>query len=129
MPKTVTFDDLTNPAVTVQAPRYPEEPGRHYPQVVTKTAGGSHVVADLGDGSSIHETAILHFRTFPNADMTSLLTFLETTVQHSKTLFTFTDPFGTDHTSMRYLGGIRERRRTKGNFWDFDLEIEKDQDP
>jgi hypothetical protein len=129
MPNEVTFDDLTNPAITVQAPRYPEEPGRDYPQIVGLTSSGSHIVADLGDGSTVHLDMVLHFRNFPDADMTTLRTFIETTVDWAKTLFTYTDPHSVAHTNMRYMGGLPENRATLGDFWNFDMRLSKDMDP
>lgn len=89
-------------------------------------------VADLGDGSTIHNRKVLHFRRLPNADMTALQAFIEVDVLFHKTLFTYTDPESNAFTSMRYMGGWEQRRRSHGpssGVWDVDLVIQQDLDP
>lgn len=120
----VTFTDGSSP-ITISAPRYPEVPGRSLPQIVGITTGGRHVVADYGDGS-VWERMVLNFRFLTATDKNSLKTFLETTVNWHETLFSYTDPHGTTHTNMRYMGGWREAQAGKGDRWDVTLVIQKD---
>jgi len=125
MGKTCTFDDGSNPAVTIKAPALPETPGRSLPQIFGETTGGRHVVADYGDGT-VWESRTLHFRRLSSTHFTNLRTFFETTVNWHETVFTYTDPHGTTHASMRYLSGLPQAQGGKGTTWDVDLVIAKD---
>ena len=125
MATTVTFNDLTNPVVTVKSPSYPEEEGRTYTHLIGRTMGGGIKTADMGDGT-VHQNPVLHFRDMTNAHYSSLKTFFETTVSFSKTSFTYPDPHAAAHTNMHYLGGIERARSKKGNRWDFDVRLTKD---
>ena len=124
---TVTFDDGTNPAVVVQAPRLPEEEGRDYPILMGRTMGGAVLTADQGDGSTVHiHDMMLHFRHLTNANYTSLKTFFETYVIWSKTKFTYTDPHATAHTNMHYVRGMESFRSGRGTTWNGDIVLTKD---
>ena len=82
-------------------------------------------MVDLGDGTDWQEP-VLHFRNLTNADWVLLRDFVQDTVQFAKTLFTYTDPFGTAHTNMRYLGGIEAFVAGPGRRWSGDLRIALD---
>ena len=100
-------------------------PGREYPQVVGRTMGGGFKVADLGDGSTIWKNPRLHFAYQSDSDYTSLKGFIESTVDFASVPFTYTDPYSTDHTNMRYVRGLKEFRRIKG-VWHGTIELALD---
>lgn len=120
----ITFDDGTNPAVTVRAHQWPQPLGDAYPVVTGRTMGGGFKVADLGDGT-VWDDLPLEFRNYPDDDAQDLFTFMRTTVNRSETPFTYTDPDGADHTNMRYVHGLETWRKIKG-VWFGQLFLSKD---
>ncbi len=125
MATTVTFNDGTNPIITVAAPRIPEEPGRSYPVQMGRTIGGGLFTVDLG-GGTVYQTIRLHFRHLSSADYTDLKTLLETDVNFGETSFTYTDPHGVAHTNMHYVSGWESFRSARGDRWNGTLIITKD---
>ena len=125
MANTVTFDDGINAATVIKSPMYPEEPRRSYPSIVGRTKGGGLKTADLGGGSA-YENPVLHFRDMSNTHYSDFKTFVESDIAWSARSFTYTDPHGTAHTNMYYLGGLEDARSKKGNRWDFNIRLTKD---
>ena len=126
----VTFD-REGTSIVIKAPRFPETPGRSYPQIVGETPGGSFMIADLGDGTQ-NERPLLPFRRLSDTHKSNLQTFIETTISHTGFLFTYTDGLDVVHTDMRYISGLTGARRHQGGdagIWDIDLTIAKDLDP
>jgi hypothetical protein len=125
MANTVTFDDLINTATVIKSPMYPEEPGRDYPILIGRTKGGGIKTADLGGGSA-YENPVLRFRDVSNTHYTNFKAFVESDIAWASRGFTYTDPNGTAHTNMFYLGGLGEARSKKGNRWDLTIRLTKD---
>ena len=120
---TITLDTGAA-SITIQAPKYPDEPGESYPMIVGRTWGGGFKIADFGDGTE-WDNPILQFQNMSAADYTALRTFIHTTIEWHKTAFTYTDPYSANHTNMHYLAGFDEFRRVKGR-WNGTLEFSKD---
>jgi len=103
------------------APYGPEEAPR---QARTVSGGGVIRVSTLGDPDQVLP---LHFVRVSNSQWVALKTFIEDTISHGATAFTFTDPLGTAYTNMRYMGGKETaRRQAKGGTWSFDITLQKD---
>ena len=130
MAGTVTFE-REGSSIVIKSPRFPEAPGRHYPQIVGETPGGAFMVADLGDGT-IHKRPVLQFRMLSDAHKNALVSFVEVLLSHTGYTCTYTDPLAVVHTNMRYISGIKEARRQRGGddgMWDIDLTLALDLDP
>lgn len=125
MATTVTFDDGSNPAVTVKAPIWPEVPGRSRKVILNRTWGGGRVQTDYGN-AAVERHLRLVFRNLTNTHYTNLRTFFETTVNYAGALFTYTDPFGTDLDNMYYRGGLETFEATRGRRWQGTLLISQD---
>lgn len=106
---TCSFDDLTNPAVTIADHLFPEDPGETYPMTVGRTMGGAIKTADLGGGVDFVDKTI-GFR-LNNTDYEALRDFIQDTVTWSEGAFTFTDSNGTAFTNMHYMSGLEGFRR------------------
>jgi hypothetical protein len=129
MAKTITLTQTASPntAITINAPAYPEMRGESYPMIYGRTMGGGIKVADLGPGTAtVYRNPSLAFDRLSNTQYESLRNFIKTTVQYSKTSFTYTDPFSTSHTNMHYTGGLEGFRSSVGNFWSGTITLAKD---
>lgn len=127
MGKTVTWDRGAT-SITIKAHAYPERPGRTTPQLLGFTIGGGVRTADLG-GTDVWERPILNFVDLSTADYESLRGFIESTLNWSQLSFTYTDPHGTAHTAMHYVGGLPEFRSSRGpskGLWSGTIELHKD---
>lgn len=115
--------------VTIAPPRFPDEPGRTYPQVVGETAGGGIFVADLGDGSTTQSARTLRFRRLSPAHFAALQSFVEQTAHWSYYAITYVDPVGITYTGVRYLGGLEGAQLNRGGssgLYDVDLLLKQD---
>ena len=117
------FNDLTNPAVTIAAHLFPEDPGETYPMLVGRTMGGAIKTADLGSGAD-HITKEISFR-LTNDDYEALRDFIQTTVSWSEGSFTFTDSNAVAYTNMHYISGLESFRRDRLT-WTGTIVIAKD---
>ena len=129
MAKTVTLIQSAHPytTITINAPAYPEMSGESYPMIYGRTMGGGIKVADLGPGTAtVYRNPSLAFDRLSNTQYESLRNFIKTTVQYSKTSFTYRDPFGTNHTHMHYTGGLEGFRSSVGNFWSGTITLAED---
>ena len=129
MAKTVTLIQSAHPytTITINAPAYPEMRGESYPMIYGRTMGGGIKVADLGPGTAtVYRNPSLAFDRLSNTQYESLRNFIKTTVQYSKTSFTYRDPFGTNHTHMHYTGGLEGFRSSVGNFWSVTITLAED---
>ena len=122
---TCTFNDGLGHSITVQAPKYPNEPGREYPQVIGRTMGGGFKIADMGDGSTIWKNPKLQFRFMSAADYAALRAFIEVDVDFASVPFTYTDPYATANANMRYIKGLKEFRQIRG-VWHGTIELALD---
>ena len=119
-----TFNDLTNPIVSIADHLFPEDPGETYPMLVGRTMGGAVKTADLGDGSTDHIDMELQYR-LNNTDYEALRDFIQDTVKWSSLSFTFTDSNGTAFTNMHYISGLPEFRR-RNSLWFGAIRLSKD---
>ena len=129
MAKTVTLIQSAHPytTITINAPAYPEMRGESYPMIYGRTMGGGSNVADHGPATAtVYRNPSLAFDRLSNTQYESLRNFIKTTVQYSKTSFTYRDPFGTNHTHMHYTGGLEGFRSSVGNFWSGTITLAKD---
>ena len=120
---TIKFDTGAA-SITIEAPKWPYVPGEDQPIRVGTTMGGSMKIADMGDGTDFEDPE-LPFRNQSDANFTTMRDFIQDTLGHAKTKFTYTDPFGTLHTNMRYLSGLREFRQMEGK-WNGVIYLRKD---
>jgi hypothetical protein len=121
----VTFNDGVNPSVTVKGAYYPKQPGISYPMPIAYTMGGGLKTFDPGDGTDWNQP-VVHFRNMSNTHYSNLETFFKTTVNWSETSFTYTDPNGTVHTNMHYVGGLESFRSSRGDRWAGTIRLHKD---
>ena len=89
--------------VNLPNPNYPGELHPSRPQVKNAAIGGRIDVTDLGDGSNLHQPRLTFLR-LPNADYTTMKSFLETTVNLTELSFTFTDWDSNTYTVVYWSG-------------------------
>ncbi len=111
-------------SITIQAPKFPYIPGEDQPVIVNRTMNGGAKIADMGDGTDFEDPQ-LHFRQQSDADFVAMRDYIQDTLSMSKTAFTYTDPFGTNHTNMHYLDGLREFEQINGK-WNGIIQLFKD---
>lgn len=116
--------DTGSASLTMIANRYPDQPGETYPQPWQQTLGGRVLRANLG-GGDWWEKPTLNFRRLTDAEMTTLLDFIDADLGFGATSFTFTDAYGVDHLNMVYVGGVEGRQRTPEG-WNVTLRLVKD---
>ena len=111
---------------TTAKPRYPERPGQEPAQLVQRTWGGGFRVTDTGLASETYRQMTVAFRGLTGTEWDSIYTFFSSTVEWAMTTFDWTDPFGTQYTGLRYVGGIPEARSRNQDRWDVDLVFARD---
>ena len=118
-----TFNDLTNPVVSIADHLYPEDSGETYPMIVGRTMGGAIKTADLGAGTD-HIDKTINFR-LNNTDYEALRNFIQDTVSWSEKSFTFTDSNAAAFTKMHYMSGLESFRR-RNSLWTGSIRLSKD---
>lgn len=103
MADTITFDDGTNPSITIPVPDYPSDTFINLNQNVQVAMGGR--VTSVTRGSGTITRWVLHWNDLSTTDYNTLKTFLYTTVGGATTQFTYTDENGTGYT-VKYIGGL-----------------------
>lgn len=101
-------------------PHAAEEPPR---QRYTKSRGGVIRAYEFGDDDYVVK---LSFRDVANSAFTDLKSFIQTTLQRHFLTCTYTDTFSTEHTDMRYMGGLETWKQVRGTRWQGELEFHKD---
>ena len=120
MATTISFDDGSNPVVTVAAPDHPEEWREDLQQVRARAMGGR--VVSVTRSSSTLKNPVLHWTNMDEADYNSLVTFFYSTVEGSATSVTFTDWESNPHT-VKYMGGLERARSVGYDQWALDLQL------
>ena len=103
----ITFDDGTNPSVTLPAPDYPGQAFAFLDQSIQQAMGGRITSITRGSGELRRWT--LAWQSLSASNYTTLKTFWYTTVSGASTQVTYTDENGTNYT-VKYTGGIERAR-------------------
>jgi hypothetical protein len=103
MATTISFDDLTNPAINLPVHDYPSQAFVHLDQSIQQAMGGRITNIERGNGTLTRW--VLQWQHLSVADFAILKTFFYTTVTGASTTVTYTDEASATHT-VKYLGGI-----------------------
>ena len=103
MATTISFDDLTNPAINLPVHDYPSQAFVHIDQSIQQAMGGR--ITNIVRGTGTLTRWVLQWEHMSQADFTILKTFFYTTVSGASTTVTYTDESAATHT-VKYLGGI-----------------------
>tara|TARA_Y100001973_G_scaffold101774_1_gene165502 strand:+ start:481 stop:855 length:375 start_codon:yes stop_codon:yes gene_type:complete len=118
MADTITFNDGSNPAVTIPVPDYPSDQLISLQQNVQVAMGGR--VTSVTNGSGTLTRWALRWNSLPTANYNTLKTFLYTTVAGATTQFTYTDENSSNYT-VKYIGGLETASLV--DFNSFEVEI------
>ena len=124
MATTVLFDDSGGNTLTLPAPTTARTTAR-YPQIVTRTWGGGIRRADLGDGTDWTRIEVA-WDIITETEYDNLVTFISSTLDWSKTAFSYTDHRGTTHTDIHYESGLEDWQQVAYDQWGGSLVLVKD---
>ena len=120
MADTITFNDGTNPAITIPVPDYPSGTFISLNQNVNIAMGGR--VTSVTNGSGTLTRWALRWNSLPTANYNTLKTFLYTTVAGATTQFTYTDENSSNYT-VKYIGGLESASLVDYNSFVVDITL------
>tara|TARA_Y100000310_G_scaffold255696_1_gene263226 strand:- start:3209 stop:3589 length:381 start_codon:yes stop_codon:yes gene_type:complete len=110
--------------VNVIAPDHPEAWREDLQQVRARAMGGR--VISVTRSASTLKQPVLTWTNMPDADHTTLTTFIFTTVSGSANQFTFTESYSTGSPvtyNVKYIGGLESAKSTAYDSWNVTLNL------